>query len=345
MKKTILLSILCLSLIFSFSACGKKTEEAKSMDQLHSELGIPVRVQSAEKSTFEQLLIYNAVLGGSRESTAQAMVSDVITSINHKVGDVVNKGDVIITFPTDTPSAQYEQARSAYQSIEAVHERMQRLYEQRAISLQDYENVRTQYQVAKANLESSEQLIKVQAPISGVITNIMVNVSQRVFPGQELFTVTASSGYRATLMIPETEISKVKRGSRVTATWDDKSLPGRVSTIAMAMDPGTKAFRVEAEFDGKNAKIPYGVTADIAVEVSRKPNVFVVQRQHLVRENGDFYVWKAEADKATRVPIEVGLTTQLEYEVLTGISEGDMIITEGIKSLTEGAKIRIIEGS
>ena len=345
MKKSIFIPILTLSLMLVLSACGKKKDDSKSMDQLHSQLGIPVRVISAEKSTFEQVLRYNAVLGGSEESTTQSMVSDVVTSIKAKVGDHVNKGDVVITFPRNTPSAQYEQATSAYQSIAAIHDRMQRLYEQKAISLQDYENVRTQYQVAKANLESSEQMIQVKAPISGVITNLMVSVSERVFPGKDLFTVTASSGYKATIMIPETEISKVKRGSRVVAKWGEYSINGKVSTIAMAMDPGTKAFRVEAVFAGRNTNVPYGVTAEIEVEISRKANVFVVERQHLVKENGDFFVWKAEADKATRVPVEIGLTNQLEYEVVSGLSDGDSIITEGIKSLTEGAKIRIIEGS
>jgi RND family efflux transporter MFP subunit len=315
MKKSIFIPILTLSLMLVLSACGKKKDDSQSMDQLHSQLGIPVRVLSAEKTTFEQVLRYNAVLGGSEESTTQSMVSDVVTSIN------------------------------AYQSIAGIHDRMQRLYEQKAISLQDYENVRTQYQVAKANLESSEQLIQVKAPISGVITNLMVSVSERVFPGKDLFTVTATSGYKATIMVPETEISKVKRGSRVVAKWGEYSVNGKVSTIAMAMDPGTKAFRVEAVFAGRNTNVPYGVTAEIEVEISRKDNVFVVERQHLVRENGEFFVWKAEADKATRVPVEIGLTNQLEYEVVSGLSDGDSIITEGIKSLTEGAKIRIIEGS
>ena len=89
MKKSIFIPILTLSLMLVLSACGKKKDDSKSMDQLHSQLGIPVRVISAEKSTFEQVLRYNAVLGGSEESTTQSMVSDVVTSIKAKVGDHV----------------------------------------------------------------------------------------------------------------------------------------------------------------------------------------------------------------------------------------------------------------
>jgi len=322
MKKSKIFPLFGLIMILIISACGKKPDEARSMEQLHSDLGVPVRVMSIEKGTFEQNLRYNAVLSGSKESTASAMLSDVVSNIHFQVGDRVEKDDVVISFPTDNPSAQYTQARSAFESIEAIHNRMQRLYEENAISLQDYENV----------------------PISGVITNIAVSTAENVFPGMELFTVAATSGYKATLMIPEAEISKFKTGTRVTAKWEGKSIPGRVTTIALAMDPATKAFRVEAEFPG-NAGIPYGVTAEISVEIARKANTFTVQRHHLVRENEDYYLWLADGDKAKRVAVEIGLDNQLEYEITSGLSEGDLMIIEGIKSLSEDSKIRIIEGS
>jgi len=344
MKKHKIITLFTLSLLLILSACGQKQEEARSMDQLHSELGIPVRIMKAQSSTFEQSLRYNAILSGSRESTASAMISDVVSQIHYKVGDKVEKDDVVISFPTNNPSAQYTQAMRAFESIEAVHNRMQRLFEENAISLQDYENVRTQYLVSKANLEASEQMVMVQAPISGVITNIAVSTSENVFPGKELFTVAATSGYKATLMIPESEINKVKIGSPVTANWEDHSIPGRVTAISMAMDPATKAFRAEAEFNG-SAAIPYGVTAAIDLQIARRENTFAVERHLLMQENSDHYLWLAEDDRAKRVKVEIGLSSQLEYEIVSGLNEGDSVITEGFKSLSEGSKIRIIEGS
>ncbi len=345
MKKRTTYLIVAMSILMLLSACGKKKQDAKSMEQLHEELGIPVRVVAMENETFVQQLRYNATLRGMEETTAQAMLSDVITGIRFKVGDRVQKGDVIITFPQNSPAAQYEQAKTAFNSINVTHDRMQRLMEQGAISRQDYDNIRTQWEVSKANLESSEQMIHVKAPISGVITNIMVSPSQKVFPGTDLFTVSSTNGYQATLMVPENEISKVKKGGIVKATWNDIEITGRVSEIAMALDPGTKAFRVEADFPGYRRDIGFGVTAEIGVQVLSKPNVLIVNRQHLVTENGDFYVWLAKDNKATKVKVETGITDQLRYEITGGLAVGDQIIIEGIKSLSEGAKIRIIEGN
>ena len=315
------------------------------MEQLHSELGVPVRTTPVVISTYQQTLKYNASLSGIEESTTSAMVGDVITNIRFKVGDRVKKGDLVLKFPPNTPAAQYEQAQSAFNSISAIHDRMYRLQQQGAISQQDYDNVKTQFDVSKANLQSSEQMINVLAPISGVITDIMVNVSENVFPGQPLFTVSSTNGYKAIIMVPESEISKVKKGTLVKATWEDISINGRITTSAMAMDPNRKAFRVEASFPGFNSKLSYGVTADIDIQILSKPNVIVVERHQLVKENGDSYVWLAKDDKAVRVPVTTGLTDQLAYEITSGLEEGDLLITQGIKSLTEGAKIRIIEGN
>ena len=85
--------------------------------------------------------------------------------------------------------------------------------------------------------------------------------------------------------------------------------------------------------------------SDIDIQILSKPNVIVVERHLLVKENGDSYVWLAKDDKAVRVPVTTGLTDQLAYEITSGLEEGDLLITQGIKSLTEGAKIRIIEGN
>ncbi|MCB5277576.1 MAG: efflux RND transporter periplasmic adaptor subunit [Candidatus Cloacimonadaceae bacterium] len=345
MKKRTTYLIVAMSLIMLLSACGKKEQDAKSMEQLHEELGIPVRVSQIESDTFVQQLIYNATLQGMQESTVQAMLGDVVTGIKAKVGDRVEKGDVIVTFPVNSPSAQYEQARTAFNSINTTHDRMQRLHEQGAISVQDYENVRTQWEVAKANLESSEQMVFVKAPIGGVITDIMVNVSEKVFPGTDLFTVSSTNGYKATIMVPENEISRIKKGGTVKATWNDIVITGRISEIAMALDPFSKAFRVEAQFPGYRPALGFGVTAEIGIQTLSKPNVFIVDRNNLVRENGDDFVWLAREDKATKVPVTTGVTDQLRYEISEGLQAGDMLIIEGIKSLSEGAKIRIIEGN
>ncbi len=222
------------------------------MEQIYSEEG--VRFVRLVETNYLHKISLQCYIERIEETTVQAMVSEVITRINAKVGDRVTKDQIIVCFPQNTPSAQYEQASTAFNSIKTTLERMQRLFNQGAISQQDLDNVETQYKVAKANLETSDKMINVRAPISGIITAVYVNPSDKVYPGKDLFTIASTNGYKAVIMVPDMEINKFKKGAKATATWMETTISGRVTEIPMAMDNATKAFRVEVSFPGLNKK-------------------------------------------------------------------------------------------
>lgn len=336
-----LFPIICIVLILG--ACGKKQSDSKNIEQIQAEQGIPVRQIEIKNTVFKQELTYNAVLSGIEESTAKAMVSDIIVSINAKVGDRVKKGQTIVSFPRNTPAAQYEQANTAFNSIKQVYERMQRLHAQGAISQQDLDNAETQYKVSKSNLDASRMMIEVSAPIDGIITNVIVNPSEHVFPGADLFTVSNTNSYKAILWIPETEIKHIKQGTRATATWNEESIGGKVTQISMALDPNNKAFRVEAVFANTNRKFAPGITAEIKLDILSKSNAIVVDRQYIVSENGKRFVWVNTDGKATKREIEIGLDNQLQFEIIAGLQAGDILLTEGINQLSENSKLLVIE--
>lgn len=334
---------LAVLIVLSLVGCGGKKDKAKNMQQIQADQGIPVRVRIMGTETYVQQLRYNASLAGSEESTAQAMIGDVVTQIHAKVGDRVSKGQVVISFPINTPAAQYEQASTAFAAQRQAYERMQRLFEKGAVSRQDLDNLETGYKVSKANLEASEQMIKVRAPISGIITAIHVNLAEKVYPGKDLFTVTATGGYKAVMMVPDTEVSRIKKGAQVSATVNGETINGRISQVAMALDPQSRAVRVEAVFPGVNKNISYGSNAQINVTVLSKPNCMVVNREHIGFENGAAWVWVNENNRAVRREIQTGLSDQLHFEVITGLNDGDQLITEGNSLLSENALIRLID--
>ena len=340
MRKVIFVLI---GIVLLLGACGKKDGTGKNMQQLQNELGIPVRVETVALETFSQELTYNAPLGGMEESTAQAMVGDIVTAIQVKIGDRVSAGQLVMTFPRNTPAAQYEQATTAKNAAKTAYDRMQNLRAQGAISQQDLDNVETGYKVALANLEASEKMINVRAPISGVVTRIMVNTGEKAYPGQDLFTVSATNGFKAKLMVPDTEISKLKVGTSATATWQEQTLKGKISRIALAVDPTTKAIAVEVTFPGANRNVSFGVTAQIKLLISSKQNVIVVARESIVIESDSYFVWVNENNHAKKKQIQTGLDNSLQYEVTEGLSEGDSIIVEGISQLTENALLNIIQ--
>lgn len=335
--------ILSLVLVFALAACGGKKEKSKSMQDIQKDQGMPVRIKTMEAETFIQQLRYNALLSGSEESTAQSTLSEAVAGIHAKVGDRVSKGQVIISFPANAAAAHYEQASTAYLAQKQAYDRMQRLFDKGAVSRQELDNLDTAVKVSKANLDASENMIKVRAPISGIITAIHVNLAELAYPGKDLFTVSATNGYKAIIMVPDKDVTMIKKGAEVTATVNGETLKGRVSQIAMALDIYTRALRVEAIFPGLNKNISYGSNAQVSVNVFSKPNCLVVNREHIQFENGNAWVWVNESGHALRRQIQTGLSDQLHFEVVSGLSEGDQLIIEGGNLLSEDTLLRVID--
>jgi len=329
--------------ILLLSACGKRQEPGKNIDQIQQEQGIPVKVTEIMPTRFHQELTYNAVLSGIEETIVKSMLSDVIVSINARIGDAVKKDQVIVTFPANSPAAQYHQAQSAYTNAKATYERMQRLYAQGAISKQDLENVETGYKVSKANFEATGKLINVTSPIDGVITAMHVNVSEMTFPGQDLFTVAQTNRIKATLWVPESDIGFIKRGTTAHAVVNDNTIAGSVTQIALALDQQNKAFRVECVFPNVSRKLIPGTTSQIRLTIRNIPDAIVVGRKYITQENGVSYVWVLNGNLAIKREIELGVNNQIDYVVTTGLEAGDKLITQGINLLTDNALIRVIE--
>lgn len=338
-KNIILISLLS---IFILAGCNRKNS-SKSMEQIQKEEGIPVRVTELQPVSYVESYNYNAVLSGIEESTVTAMVGDVITKINVKVGDYVKKDQVVLTFPLDTAGAQYQQANSAFQNARTTYERMQRLRTQGAISQQDMDNVETAYRVALANYNTSQSMINVKAPINGYVTNILVNVGDQVNPGAELFTVSNTSKYKAVIWIPDTDIQKIKKGQRAEAKWNEETLNGQISSVAMAMDQNKKAFRTEIIFSTRTKYMASGVTVEISINTKTIPNAIVIDRSSLVEAEGKYHVWAVENNKAVKKPVKIGSNNGIRYEIKEGLNAGDKIITEGVTLVFEGSLVKVIQ--
>lgn len=343
MKRLSAILISLILIVMMFSGCGRKSDGGKNIEQIQREEGIPVRVMELENTVYTETLTYNAVLSGIEEANVTSMVGDVVTKINIKVGDYVKKDQVILTFPVDTPAAQFQQASSAFLNAKTTYERMQRLFAQGAISRQDMDNVETAYQIAEANFNAAKSMIEVKSPLSGYITNLLVNIGDKVNLGDDLFTVSNTTQYKAVIWIADSEVQKIRKGMKAEAKWNNDIYTGSVSSVAMAMDQNKKAFRAEIVFDLKTKNLASGVTVEISINTLSVPNSVVVDRSVMLETEGKFYVWTVENNKAVRREIQTGHNNGIRYEVTAGLTAGDLLITEGMTLVYEGSLVKIIK--
>lgn len=335
-----------LVLAVSVVACGGQgksgADATKSMESIHAEDGVPVSVRPLAAKDFSVYLKYPTTLRSRAESTAYAALSDVVRTVPVKVGDKVVRDQTVVTFSLDNP--QYQQARLAFENAKSSFDRSTALFADAGMSKQDFDNVRTQYEIARATFKQIADAVEVKAPIDGYVTRINVRSTENVRPGDALFTVSNQDGFEARFYVTSDEISRVKVGSRSRIATSDGEAEGSVVEVSLIMDPERKAFPATAFFAGKTRGLVSGMSVDVAVESYRNERAIVVERKELVRSGEAWTAYVASSDgKAHRRDVVVGRERGLELEIVGGLRAGESLISAGVQNVLDGTAIKVVE--
>jgi len=344
MKKKIFVGLLALCLIglLIFVGCRAKKADAdlQSMEQIHQSSGVPVKAETVRVQEFRKVFKYSATLEAKSEAVRYSRVSDVVQNVYFKVGDYVHENQTVVEFPKNVQTTQYYQLKAAYDLARQTYNRMQELYKEGVISKQELDNAQANYEVARANLNTADDLLRVKAPLSGYITRLNVKPTDNVSSGEPLFTVSNLDRIEARMWASSQEIEAIKVGQKVTVVWDGKEIVGSITQISKILDPNKKAFEVRALFNNKDHVLTSGITTDVTIEVYRNPQAVVVDRKNLITENGKHYVYIVNDDVAVKKEVEIGNEQGNVVEIKSGLAPGELLITEGSKMVTNRAKIK-----
>ena len=340
MKK--LLMIILSFVLFTVFSCSKKEVESKSMEQIYSDEGVPVTIEKIKTQDFVKSLNYSGVLTGIEQSSAYASLGDKIEKVLVKVGDKVKKDQILVTFPTDAPSAKYNQAREAFHNIEKTYNRYKLLLKSGAISQQDFDNISTQYKVKKSDWDAVRTMVKVKSPISGFVTKVSVNETDNVQAEAELVTISNTTKLKSRIYVSENDYIKLHIGQKVTAQWNNFDISGNIRQIDMAKDFNRQGFGVMVEFDNPNNKVPAGVTVELKMIIKSKTNILVLEKKYINNIETTPFVVIESNGKALVRNVKIGERSELQYEILDGLKPGDNLITKGYKIVKEGQKVKVL---
>lgn len=331
-------------LLFSVVACMREEEEpAPSMDDIHEEEGLPVEIDIVTKEGFSKGITYYSMLNGFKETIQGAALFDEIAKINFKVGDYVEEGKIVMEFPKDNPQLQYDQAKANLENIEKNYNRLKNLLEAGEVAQQQFDEVELGYKVAKRNLEQIEQMLMVEAPISGTIIALPYREGDVPNPDNPLFKISQMHKMVTNINVSDKEYPLIKKGMSATATWNGQNFKGRVTDIGLAMDRNSRSFPVEITIDNPNKILKSGITADINLEIFGKDSTLVVDRKSIKTEADGQYVYLYSNGTAKKTKIETGQESGIQVEVISGLTPGDSLINCCMSMLDDGIKLKIVE--
>lgn len=210
------------------------------------------------------------------------------------------------------------------------------------ISQQNYDNTLTQYQIAKRNFESIDQLVNVRAPISGTVISLPYRVGDVPKHDTKLFTIAQTNKMLAKVKVSDSEIGYIKKGAPAYAKWNGQTFNGRVKDISLSIDPETKSFRVDVEIDNSKNVLKSGMTLDISIKTENKPNIISIERNLILKEGNKNYVFVDNNGIAKKKEVSLGSDFGIFTEILSGLDEGEKLINCCTTFLEDGMKIKVI---
>lgn len=335
MKKSFYLVIIA-GLIMA--SCSKKQED-KAVKPEDTET-IAVKVEKASIQEVEQIYEFSSTVDAAVKNYISSAGGTRIEKIHVEVGDRVTKGQKLVTMENTNLATAKVQLMNSKNDVD----RMEALYLSGGISKQQLDQIKTQYDVAKRNIDNLESNIHLVSPISGIVT--MRNFDNGdVSATQPILQVMQITPVKLKFSMNEKFYNRVKIGMKVSAKVDifgDDRFDGRVNLIAPIIDPNTRSFGLEASFTNSNQKLRPGMFARVEINLGKNMSVVIPDRA-VIKQNGtnDKYVFIEKDGVVDYRKIELGRRLGDTYEVISGIEEGENIVIEGYTKLVSGSKVKV----
>jgi RND family efflux transporter MFP subunit len=323
-----------------------------------------VKVQKAERKAIHSFLALNGVVEPERKVEVYSRLSAYVKNIVKEEGDLVKKDDILallddteISISYKQAEIQLEQAKLTLEDEEAKFKRSQQLKDTDMISEQDFQASKAAYDKAKLDHQTRREnfkdlqlqlsYTKMRSPVSGYVTERVVEVGSRVNSNQKVYTVEDFSPLLVKVFVPSADIVNLKTGMETDVTTDvlaGRTFTGTIKLINPRIDVQSGTVKVTVEvFDESNSLKP-GMFVETKILIKNNPNALVIPRKCISYKNNRafVFVFQREGMNVAKRFIEVGVTEGDDIEVTGGMEEGERVVTVGFESLKDNMKVNVV---
>jgi RND family efflux transporter MFP subunit len=334
----------------------------------------PVRTEVVSLSGAQRQRTFSGTFHAGMESRLSFRVPGRVQQLNVSVGQSVRPGYLIAELDSRDYELQVQEAQASLtralatrRNSDAERDRVRELYENDNASLSQWDQARAVAESAAAQVESLEKRLelaqlqldytRLTVPVAGAIATVEVEVNENVQAGQPIVRLSSSTMTEVGVDLPGSVITAIREGAGVVVECD--ALPGEtldavVTEVGVAAS-GATTFPVTVQLVAQSDRVRPGMAAEVTFRLASSEtdaDRIYVPAVAVGEDRDGRFVFLAEPEGEGRAvvrrrPVTVGeLTTDGQYdliEVLAGLSEGDVIITAGVRRLEDGRLVRLAE--
>ncbi|WP_027398205.1 efflux RND transporter periplasmic adaptor subunit [Anaerovorax odorimutans] len=338
----VLIILFILLIIFRFvSSRDKETEDVIPP--------VNVKISTVQLQSLATTTPLSGRIKPIEEVSIIPLTSGHVTKVYVDLGDKVSKGTLLFEIDKTPLIASLNQALDAYQNAQTNFERMSTLYNEGAVSLQEYEQSRSKYISAQSSYTTINDNVNnctVTSPIDGYVTSIDVSTGSMASQSIACATVANTNQLEIETNVSEYLISKINIGDPVNIyikSLSEEPYKGNIKEISPAPATGSLTYPINISIDNSSKEIKAGMFAEIEIVSDEKDKVLCVPSDAVIIRSNESQVAVLKKDVPEFKTVVTGLDNGKLVEIKSGLKEGDTIIIQGQNYITPGEPVSIID--
>ncbi len=345
-------SLMCMSFIIFGSLGGCSKEE----EPVVKEVVRPAILMTIEQKPIVKEMEFPGKVQALDRVELSFEVSGKLVSLPVKEGQHVKKGDIIAQIDPTNYKSQLNAAQARVNQSKAELDRYENLLREKVVAKSTYDIMKRNYEVSLADLAIAQKAYNdtsLKASFAGMIGKKFVENYQVIQEKQPIVSLQRITAVEIVVNAPENVMTRPAEDSSLSFEAEFANYPGElieafVKEYATEADPQTQTFRVVFSitppsrmtiFDGMTATV-YGY-----LKTAKGISIEVPVQSVFFDETGQAFVWKTDSDmRLVRHKVSVGMVTNGNIIIESGLSNGDRVVVSGVQKLKDGMKVREFTG-
>ena len=304
-----------------------------------------IKTAQVEQKNIASEIVASGKISSQSKSTIHSAVSGKVVWVPIKEGDTVKKGQAIASLDKE----KYEIAqRQAQQDVVAADAELEKLYDGRRnkTSNESYDEkiARTAAEATKNKafdaLKKAERDLKdtvITTPFSGTIIELNVHPGEEIFYTTEVAKVADIDNLNFTAELDDTDVGGIKEDQKTIITLDafpEEELDSQVESISFVSNTtssGADVFEVKFKLE-RLTDYRIGMNGEARIITQEQNDVLVVPLEAIFEES---YVWIKTDGNYIKKKVEIGIESDSEIEVISGLSKDETVVIAGLEQISK----------
>lgn len=310
-----------------------------------------IAAETARRETWQPRLTAVGSLVASQGVFVANETAGQVKEIHFESGQQVTAGTLLVQLDDEVDRAELSGLVAAQRLAELTYERSGRLIKDKSVSRSEYDQAKAGLDSASALVASRQASIRkkaIRAPFTGQLGIRQVDLGQYLAPGAQIVSLQALDPLFVDYSLPERDLSALSIGQAVEVSvqaYPDKTFMGQISAISPHIETQTRSLSIRATLENPDQLLRPGMFAEVGTLLPARGGVMTLPQRAITFNpygNAVFVIEDKDGQQlAQRRQIETGSVRDGRIEVLKGLTDGEQVVSAGHNKLRNGQPVKI----